>query len=79
MTMTVVDGYGKNLHQGQAYYNYEDGLHQLISTFMPESDHSNDTNSFLCDPEEVYFSNVEESAWRGDLFQQAVGFWSNDT
>ncbi|KAL6506083.1 Protein CUP-SHAPED COTYLEDON [Orobanche hederae] len=29
--------------------------------------------------QEVYFSNVEESAWRGDLFQQAVGFWSNDT
>ncbi|KAL6518719.1 hypothetical protein OROHE_017769 [Orobanche hederae] len=85
MTMTMADGYGENLHQVQAYYNYEDGLHQLLSSLMPESDHSDDTNSFLwdyqtpCDPEEVYFSNVKESAWQGDLFQQAVGLWSNDT
>ncbi|KAL6563765.1 Protein CUP-SHAPED COTYLEDON [Orobanche gracilis] len=70
-TMTVADGYGENLHQVPAYYNYEDGLHQVLSSLMYGSGHSNDSNNFLwdyeipCDPEEVYFSNVE------DFFQQS--------
>ncbi|KAL6544564.1 hypothetical protein OROMI_023426 [Orobanche minor] len=82
MMSMVADGYGENIHQVPANYNYSDGINQVLPSFISGSGdefvfgtQNNFDDGMPDDHQQQYFFNEEEAPRQGD-FQP--GAWLRD-